>query len=220
MSKVFPYLLVVAMGIVLCLVLRNGCGKDSAIQKIQDSLNVEKAINDTIKIALSTSHKVFDSTSHKNTSDSIRYTRKIDSQSHIIAVLQGKFKVTKDSLWNSYNQLKVFYLNHDTVALAQTYENLSSQLTEANNELFAIQIARDSADNIREAEITRLRGVVVDLQGQVVQLQDLLKQSTDNSSSLAKTAQKAIKKQKINALLAKVGTGIAVILGVILIAHH
>lgn len=220
MSKIFPYLLVLIMGVVLCLVLRNGCGKDSAIHKIQDSLNVERALNDTIKIALSASHKKFDSTSHKNTADSIRYTYKIDSQSHIISVLQGKFKVTKDSLWASYTQLKVFYLNHDTAALAQTYQNLSSQLTDANNELFAIQIARDSADNIREAEITRLRGVVVTLQGQIAKLQDLLRQSTDNSSSLAKTAQKAIKKQKINALLAKVGTGIAAILGVILIAHH
>lgn len=219
MSKILPYLVVLLIGIAICFLWLKGCGKGSDIQIIQDSLNTFKKKNDTI-VALTTvvSHK-FDSIRVKHTHDSLGYTHKIDSQSHIITVLQGQTKVTKDSVVILYKQLKEFYDNKDTVALLAAYTELRNQWGQLNQQLFNLQIARDSSDNIRTAEIERLNRVVASLEGQITQFKTLLAECTDNASNLAKAGNKAVKKAKLAALWGKIGTGLAGILAVLLIAH-
>lgn len=197
----------------------NKCSNQQ-VNTLTDSLKVEKALNDTLIIQTKQSLKKTDSIQQKKVIDSLSYTRKIDSQTRVIASLQGRLNVNKDSIKTLYANLKTFYLNHDTIALKETYERLSEQLTEANNMLFSIQIQRDSADNIRNAEIARLNGVINTLQGQIHELQSLLKLSTDNASNINKTAMKAIKRQKVATLLAKVGVGLSLVLGIILAVHH
>lgn len=220
MSSIAKYVAVFVAGGFLCWILFKGCGNGSVTQQLQDSLNRERALNDTLIVQSKVVFHQNDSLKQKKAFDSAIFVKKIDSQTHVIASLQGRLNIKKDSIRTLYDNLKTFYLNHDTVALQATYDNLSNQLTDANNLLFAIQLARDSADNIRTAEIARLNQVINSLQDQIKQLKELLVQSTANASDLGKTAQRALRKQKVNALLAKVGTGIAAILGIILIAHH
>lgn len=219
MSKILPYLAVLLIGIAVCFFWMKGCGKESDVQVIQDSLNTFKKKNDTI-VALTTvvSHK-FDSIRVRHTHDSLGYTHKIDSQSHIITVLRGQTKITKDSVVILYRQLKEFYDNKDTVALLAAYTELRNQWSQLNQQLFNLQIARDSSDNIRTAEIERLNGVITSLEGQIVEFKDLLIQCTDNASNLAATGNKALKKAKMASLWSKIGGGLAAILAVLLIAH-
>lgn len=188
------------------------CNKTETPTALTDSIKTQLAVIDSLKksaVAVSFDNE---QTKLKYGADTIAYRHKIDSQSHIIAVLQGKFKVTKDSIGSLYANLKIFYLNHDTVSLAETYQNLATQLNDANNQLFAIQIARDSSDNIRDKEIQSAHEVIDDLQNQIVRLQSLLQACTVNADALGKTATKAAKKAKMAALLGKVGLGIAAIL--------
>lgn len=193
------------------------CNKSDTTKAITDSIKTQLAVIDSLKksaVAVSFDNE---QTKLKYGADTIAYRHKIDSQSHVIAVLQGKFKVTKDSIGSLYANLKIFYLNHDTVSLAETYQNLATQLNDANNQLFAIQIARDSSDNIRDKEIQSAHEVIDDLQNQIVRLQSLLQACTVNADALGKTATKAAKKAKMAALLGKVGLGIAVILTALLL---
>lgn len=219
-SKTITYLSLFLAGVLLCFIFMQRCVKGNQIDAIQDSLNRERALNDTLIVQSKVVFYQNDSLKQKKAVDSAIFVKKIDSQSRVIASLQGRLNIKKDSIRTLYDNLKTFYLNHDTVALQATYDNLSTQLTDANNLLFAIQLARDSADNIRIVEIARLNQVINTLQDQIKQLKELLVESTTNASNLNKTALKALRKQKVDALLAKVGTGIAAILGIILIAHH
>lgn len=219
MGKTVPYIAIFISGVVICWIFMNKCSNQQ-VNMLTDSLKVEKALNDTLIVQTKQSIKKTDSIQQKKVIDSLAYTRKIDSQTRVIVSLQGRLNVNKDSIKTLYGNLKTFYLDHDTVALKETYERLSEQLTAANNMLFAIQIQRDSADNTRNAEIARLNGVINTLQSQIHELQSLLKQSTDNASNINKTAMKAIKKQKVAALISKVGIGLSLVLGIILAAHH
>lgn len=219
MSSTIRYIVCVIAGVGICWIFMNRCTSQQT-QSLIDSLKVEKALNDTLIVQTKQSIKKTDSIQQKKVVDSLVYTRKIDSQTRVIASLQGRLNVNKDSIKTLYANLKTFYLDHDTVALKETYERLSEQLTQANNMLFQVQLARDSADNLRNAEITRLNGVINTLQGQIHELQSLLKLSTDNASNINKTAMKALKKQKVAALISKVGIGLSLVLGIILVAHH
>jgi hypothetical protein len=195
-----------------------GCNRDNAaIQKIQDSLNVEKALNDTIKIKASRIAYFNDSLTVKHTKDSVKYISKIDSLVKVVQTLKGQFKVTKDSIGTLYGQLKTFYYQHDTVALIATYNRLSSELTEANNQLFAIQLNRDSVDNVNVAEILRLNGLITTLQGQIKQYNDLLTDCTGNASKLAKNGEAALKRAKAGKLFGLLGTGIAALVALLVL---
>lgn len=220
MGKTITYISLFIAGVLVCFIFMQRCVKGNQIDAIQDSLNRERALNDTLIIQSKVVFNQNDSLKQKKASDSVIYVKKIDSQRRIIASLQGHLHVKGDSIRTLMGNLKTFYLNHDTAALQATYDNLSTQLTDANNLLFAIQLARDSADNIRIAEIARLNQVINTLQDQIKQLKELLVECTNNASNINKTAIRALRKQKVNALLAKVGTGIAVVLGIILLAHH
>lgn len=217
MNKAYLYVLAFLLGGLVLFFWMKGCGPASGTDKIQDSLRIEQALNDTIaenaRFLMSYSRGL----ETKNARDSASYRKTIDSQSRVIAALQGKFRVTKDSIGTLYDQLKVFYDSHDTIDLANAYAELHGQLDLANQLLFSIQIGRDSADNINTAEIGRLRVLVTALQSHIKAYEALLVECTTNASNLAKTGQKAARQAKMNALFAKIGAGLAVLVTLLLI---
>ena len=215
--KIAGYILLFLFGAAACFFLMRGCSGNSAYQSVKDSLNAEIKKEDSIKLknaALSTQNAVVIALNQKNITT---YQAKIDSQSRVIAILKGQFKVSKDSIGVLYANLKKFYDEHDTLALAQTYANLATQLNDANNLLFQVSLARDSADHIRNEEIERSHAVIDTLQSEITQFKGLLIECSNNNAALSSTAQKALKKSKINGLLAKFGSGIAALLAIILL---
>lgn len=218
--KVISYIGIVAILLIACFFFFRGCQQGKALQSIQDSLNIEKALNDTIKIKATKAAQTNDSIVVKNTKDSTKYVYKIDSLTRIVQTLKGQFKVTKDSIGTLYDQLKVFYYQHDTVALAETYSRLYTELTEANNQLFAISLNRDSVDHANKDEISRLNGVIAILRMQIVEYVALLKDCTDNASKLASNGNLAIKKAKSAGLFSKIEAALAaIIIALLLVAH-
>jgi|SRR5882762_2657911 len=222
MSKIAKWVfggIVILCAIFLVFYIFKGCGKGSSIQIIQDSLNSYKEKNDSIKGRATVIAKSNDSLiTAKVIGDSL-YKHKIDSQSHVISILKGQTKITKDSVVILYKQLKEFYDNKDTVALLAAYTELKNQWTELNQQNFNLQIAQDSIGNIKDAEIARLNVVIIELGKQIDQFKTLLTLSTDNASAQAKAANKAVKRAKLADLWAKLGTGIAGVLAFLLIAH-
>lgn len=205
--------------IVMGILQFKSCNKSDTTKGITDSIKTQLAVIDSLKksaVAVSFDNE---QTKLKYGADTIAYRHKIDSQSHVISLLQGRLNVTKDSLMISFKNLKIFYENHDTIQLFSTYNRLSEELTEVNQQLFSLQIARDSADNIRDKEIQSAHEVIDDLQNQIVRLQSLLQACTVNADALGKTATKAAKKAKMAALLGKVELGIAAVLAAFLLLH-
>lgn len=219
MSKYLPYFFVLLLGVGLCWLCMQGCHRDSGIQKIQDSLQVEKKLNDTLKLRTTQISSLFDSTSRKNSTDSLMYNHKIDSFKRVTEVFKKSFLATRDTIASLHNRLSMAFINLDTVGVYRLADSLNNELVNANNQLFEWQISRDSTDNVQAAEIKRLRMVVSDLQTQIVQFKALLIQCTDNASGLAKNANKAINKAKAWSVFGKIGAGIAGLLAVLLIAH-
>lgn len=217
-KKIIPY------GIVLTFILAGaffyfkGCksGK-SDVDILHDSLVAEIKANDSIKTRHVAIMVKVDSLKVKNTTDSLKFTKKIDSLQNAYTLLKSKLNGTKDSIFRLKSQLDGLANNIDNPQLKEVVSRLGDQLTDANNQLWYIQMNRDSATTADTAEITRLRGVVVELQGQVRALNDLLIQCTTNASNMSKTANSAIKKAKARGLLAKIGGGLAAVLGILLI---
>lgn len=217
MNKAYLYVSAFLVGALLMFFWMKGCGPSSGIDKIQDSLRIENALNDTISLQAKFLLRHSEALESKNKSDSLSYRKTIDSQARVIAVLQGKFRITKDSIGTLYDQLKVFYDAHDTIALANAYQELRGQLDLANQLLFSIQIGRDSADNMNTAEIARLNVLLTALQSHIKAYEALLVECTTNASNLAKTGQRAVKKAKMDALFAKIGAGLAALVAILLI---
>jgi hypothetical protein len=218
MSKIIPYVLLIVAVVVIFFLLK-GCGKGSDIKIIQDSVKVQIQRNDSIKAVAAILYKKVDSISDKNTKDSIRYTRKIDSFVRVTKDLKTSFLATRNEISVLHNRLETAFIDLDTVGVFRIADSLNRELVSANNQLFAWQISRDSTDNLKDEEIARLRGIIVDLQGQIVQLKALLIACNDNTDRLGKSASKAIKKAKIASLISKIGVGIALVVTAILIVH-
>lgn len=215
--KIISYIGIVAILLIACFFFFRGCQQGKALQSIQDSLNVEKALNDTIKIKATKAAQTNDSIVVKNTKDSTKYVSKIDSLTRIVQTLKGQFKVTKDSIGTLYAQLKIDYLNHDSAALTDTYVRLYTELTTANNQLFSLSLNRDSVDQTNKNEIARLNGVINMLQVHIGDLQGLLAACTSNASNLVDAGSKALKKARMNALFFKIGAVLAAIVSVLLL---
>ena len=215
--RIAGYILLFLLGVAACFFLMRGCSGNSAYQFVKDSLNAEIKKEDSIRLknaALSTQNAVVIALNQKNITT---YQAKIDSQSRVIAILKGQFKVSRDSIGVLYSSLKTFYDSHDTVALKLAYTNLATQLNDANNLLFQVSLAKDSADHIRNDEITRSHAVIDTLQSEITQFKGLLIECSNNNASLSATAQKALKKSKINGLLSKFGGGVAALLAILLL---
>lgn len=215
MSKVSLYGLAVCIGALVMFFWMKGCGAASGVDKIQDSLNVEKALNDTIKTEALFMMQEIKRGDEKNTRDSLIFNHKIDSQSKVIAKLEGRFNVARDSIGALYANLKTFYLNHDTVDLYLTYSNLRDQLIQANQLIFSLQISRDSADYTRDQEIVRLNSTIVTLQNHIKSYVALLTECTNNSAALYKNGSLAAKKAKGGKLFAEIAAGILAIIALI-----
>lgn len=213
----WTYLVVFAIGILCSWYFMKGC--DKADTGLIDTIKVLSAKNDSIAVAAKSISLHNDSiTIAKKKGDSV-YQHKLDSQSHIIAIWQGRFGITKDSIGVLYGKLRDLYLANDTVELASAYHELGYQLQDARTQLSALQSARDSADLIRDGEVSRLNGIIDQLQAEIKQLEGLLVDCTNNASALAKTGLKAARKAKIAALISKIGIGLSAVLAVILLSH-
>lgn len=216
MNKGYLYVTAFLVGALVMFFYMKGCDSPP-LHSLQDSLNREQNLNDTLKLENTKVIKKSDSMLFKNVKDSLSYRKIIDSQSRVIAVLQGKFKVSRDSIFSLYGQLKEYYEAKDTVALLRSYMELREELNEADGLLFTIQIARDSLQNTAQNEGGRLNGLIAQLKGQISTLNGLLIQCTDNASSLAKNGNTAIKKARAANMWGRISTVLAAILGVILL---
>jgi hypothetical protein len=216
MKPIFKYLIIAIIGVLLYGMFFKGCNKRS-MEDVERDLKIEKTLTDSIKAVQWQLLKTNDSLMLKNTYDSLSYLHINDSLKHVIGVLQSRFSVARDSIGTMYANLKKFYQEHDTVKLYDTYNRLQSELSQANQLLFSVQISRDSLENAKDSEISRLRVAIIDLQEQLVAFNKLLTQSTENQSKLAKTANEAINKAKRKSLLLKITGGIAFVLAAIAI---
>lgn len=175
----------------------NSCHKNAdAIKLAQDSLNVHRRVTDSIKLesdSLKVENAVLKFTNHN---DSSLFVRKMDSLKNVISLLKGRFSVTKDSINLLYGQLRTFYEAGDTTALKSAYLSLRQQLDEAGQQLFQIQIARDSSDYAKDNEIERLNGVVKTIQAQLDRAFQELTAQIANSKAEENETQKLITKQK------------------------
>lgn len=215
--KLIQYIGCLLIGACICFFCVRGCYQ-TALDKTKEDLQQEIRKEDSIKVKADTLSRKYSDISFIYGQDTMHYQHKLDSQNHVIAVLQGRFKVTKDSIGTLYAALKTFYLNHDTIALQQTYENLAAQLRDANNQLFALQIARDSADYTRDQQIVALRQTITKLQSLIKDYQSLLNECSANNKALSNIASTALKKAKANSLFAKISGSLAVVLaGIILL---
>lgn len=189
------------------------CKSESAqLKLVQDSLSVHKRITDSVVKQKDTLVRAKDSVIQKSHKDSTIFVRVNDSLKTVINVLKGRFSVTKDSIGVLYRQLGDFYHSGDTASLKAAYIDLKQQLDLASNELFAIQISRDSLDVIKTAEIDRLNGVVNTLKSQLDSAFSLLSTQIANSKAEEEATQKLINKQKkakFIKLLEIIGVGIA-----------
>lgn len=211
---------VIVLVVIASFFLFRGCQQGKGLQVIQDSLNREKALNDTIKIQSARVTKANDSIVVKNTHDSAKYASKIDSLTKIVQTLKGQFKITKDSIGTLYGNLKTYFLAHDTADLIATYNRLSEELTTANTQLFAIALSRDSIENANATEIDRLNGVIIELRKQIVEYISLLRDCTANGDVLAKNGSLALKKSKSAGLFSKIEAALAaIVIALLLIAH-
>lgn len=216
MNKGYLYVTAFLVGALVMFFYMRGCASPP-LHSLQDSLRLEKQLNDTIVIRSKALIAKYEWDAARDSIDRLAYQRIIDSQKRVINSLQGRFKSSKDSIFTLYGQLKTYYEAHDTLALFTSYRELRDELTIANNLLFSIQIQRDSLENASTSEIERLKGLITQLKGQINTLNDLLIQCTDNASSLAKNGNAAIKKARAANIWGRISTVLAAILGVILL---
>lgn len=204
------YIVALLVGFGLCALLFKGCG-NKAVQVLTDSLQHYEDVQQEIVTQTNTVKKANDSLMVSFHSKEVVYKNKIDSQTHVIAVLKGQFKVAKDSISKNFADLKRDYDNKDTAALRQAYNELGSQLSDANNLLFNLSRERDLADSTRDNKIADDRTIIESLQSQVKQLGNLLDSCNTNSASAIKAGEKAARKAKARGLLAKIAATIAAI---------
>lgn len=199
--------------VVIAFLYFRSCKSQSAQLKItQDSLNAHIRVTDSISKKADTLVRAKDSVIQKSHKDSTIFIHTSDSLKTVISILKGRFSVTKDSIGILYRQLGAFYQAGDTIALKAAYFDLKQQLDLASNELFAIQISRDSLDVVKSAEIDRLNGVVNTLKGQLDSAFSLISTQIANSRAEEAATQKLInsqKKAKFIHFLEIIGTGIA-----------
>lgn len=211
-------IIIAILACALTFFLIRGCDKGKAVQSLQDSLTVEREINDTVMSQARAWKLKHDSiTAAKQKGDSL-YTRKIDSLNTVCSSLKTKFLSTRDTIANLHDRLNKAFSDNDTTGVWDIADSLNKALVVANNQLFNWQISRDSISSAQLAEIQRLEGIITQLQAEIAQFQGLLKMCTDNNAALSKTTQAAIKKLKVRGLLSKIGAGIVAVLTVALIA--
>src|SRR6185312_16115329 len=126
MKKALPYVVFTVIGCIIVFFKFVGCNNGpSDVEKYQDSLRIERALNDTIKIVGANLSKKFDSSVHKNTSDSLKFTKKYDSVVKVNARLKANFLSTRDTIVDLHNRLEMAFLFNDSNAVWRIADSLN-----------------------------------------------------------------------------------------------
>jgi len=218
MKSILPYIIGFIVGVLLCVILwEKGCNNSSSEIRLQDSLRIERALNDTIKIVKDNIAHRYDSVSAKKTKDSATYVYKLDSLNKAYMGLKSRFSDTKDSLFSLNSRLKQLANNSNDTDLKEVVSRLGDELNDANNQLFYIQINRDSSSNLKDSEIVRLNNVIVELQSEIKQLKDLVNQCTANTDKVTAQLQETLNRLKKRRLITRISEGLNIVLGLIAI---
>lgn len=169
---------------------------DKALERLQQASDRSKVVSDSLQRHSDSVDKRNDSLKVKNTQDSISFAYKADSQSAIIKSLQGKYASSQNKLVNLTNQLRAYYLSHDTVQLFKTYDSLQNQLTILNNAYFAVQISRDSLDYYYRGEVERLNSVIKETQSNLSEFKKSLTDEIFLNKSLTDQIDKSVIKER------------------------
>lgn len=198
--------------LVICFFATKSCS-DKALERLQQTSDRGKVITDSIKKHSDSVDKRNDSLKAKNTQDSISFAYKVDSQSAIIKSLQGKYASSQNKLVDLTNQLRTYYLSHDTVQLFKTYDSLQNQLTILNNAYFAVQISRDSLDYYYKGEVERLNTVINQTKSNLTQFKKAFEDEIWVNKNLTNLIDISIRKRKAAKFWDNAQKGIAAVLG-------
>lgn len=186
---------------------------DKALERLRQASDRSKIISDSLQKHSDSVDKRNDSLKAKNTQDSISFAYKVDSQSAIIKSLQGKYASSQNKLVNLTNQLRAYYLSHDTVQLFKTYDSLQNQLTILNNAYFTVQISRDSLDYYYRGEVERLNSVIKETQSNLSEFKKSLTDEIFLNKSLTDQIDKSVRKERTAKFWNNAQKGLAAVLG-------
>ena len=186
---------------------------DKAIERLQQVSDRGKAITDSLKKHGDSVDKINEALKAKNTQDSISFVYKVDSQSAVIKSLQGKYASSQNKLVDLTNQLRTYYLSHDTTQLFKTYDSLQNQLTILNNAYFAVQISRDSLDYYYKGEVERLHNVINEAQSNLSEFKKSFTDEVFLNKSLTDQIDKSVRKERTAKFWNNAQKGLAAVLG-------
>lgn len=196
--------------VVMSILLFKTCGDGSDIKNHADELNKK---NDSLIAKMAIVGKISDSVAAKNSIDSLKSAVKFDSLSKVIVVQNAAFEKTRATLIGLKHQLDSADKNKDTTDFYAACREISNQLTEANNQLFQIQISNDSLSNAKNEEIQRLHGVIAEVQSELAQFKVAFAEEINTNKQLTSDIEKLARKAKKTSLLTKIGWGLAAIFG-------
>lgn len=198
--------------LVICFFATKSCS-DKALERLQQASDRSKVISDSLQKHSDSVDKRNDSLKAKNTHDSIAFVYKVDSQSAIIKSLQGKYASSQNKLVDLTNQLRAYYLSHDTAQLFRTYDSLQNQLSVLNNAYFAVQISRDSLDFYYKGEVERLHTVINETQANLSEFKKSFTDEVFLNKSLTDQIGKSVRKERMAKFWNNAQKGLAAVLG-------
>lgn len=198
--------------LVICFFVTKSCS-DKALERLRQAADRSKVVTDSLQKHSDSVGKRNDSLKAKNTQDSISFSYKVDSQSAIIKSLQGKYLSSQNKLVNLTNQLRTYYLSHDTVQLFRTYDSLQNQLSVLNNAYFAVQISRDSLDFYYKGEVERLHNVINETQANLSEFKKSFTDEVFLNKSLTDQIDKSVRKERTAKFWNNAQKGLAAVLG-------
>lgn len=198
--------------LVICFFATKSCS-DKALERLQQVSDRSKIISDSLQRHSDSVDKSNEALKAKNTHDSIAFVYKVDSQSAIIKSLQGKYASSQNKLVDLTNQLRTYYLSHDTVQLFRTYDSLQNQLSILNNAYFAVQISRDSLDYYYKGEVERLNNVINETQANLSEFKKSFTNEVFLNKSLTDQIDKSVRKERTAKFWNNAQKGLAAIVG-------
>lgn len=186
---------------------------DKALERLKQVSDRSRVVSDSLQKHSDSVDKRNDSLKAKNTQDSISFAYKVDSQTAIIKSLQGKYASSQNKLVDLSNELRAYYLSHDTVQLFKTYDSLQNQLTILNNAYFAVQISRDSLDYYYKGEVGRLHNVINETQANLSEFKKSFTDEVFLNKSLADQIDKSVRKERTAKFWNNVEKGLSAVVG-------
>lgn len=186
---------------------------DKALERLQQVSDRSKSVSDSLQKRIAVIDKNNDSMKAKNSHDSAAFVYQIDSQSAIIKSLQGKYVSSQNKIADLTNNLRTYYLSHDTVQLYRTYDSLQHELTALNNAYFAVQINRDSIEYYYKGEVDRLHSVINETQSNLSEFKKSFTDEVFLNKSLTDQIDKSVRKEKTAKLWNNVQKGLIAVIG-------